>query len=48
MKIEYVELSPEDFEQRMKAYQERLDKLFAEGKVLEEEIGKRLGELRYE
>ena len=48
VKIEYVELSPEDFEQRMKAYQERLDKLFAEGKVLEEEIGKRLGELRYE
>lgn len=48
VKIEYVEMSPEMFEQRMAAYKSRLDELFAEEKALEEEIGKRLGELRYE
>ena len=48
VKIEFVELSQEDFEKRMLAYSSRLDKLFAEGKSLEDEIKKRLGELRYE
>lgn len=48
VKIEYVELSPEAFEERMKAYSERLEKLFAEGKSLEDEIKQRLGELKYE
>ncbi|MEY8336554.1 N-6 DNA methylase [Lachnospiraceae bacterium 62-35] len=48
VKIEFVELSQEAFEQRMLAYADRLGKLFAEGKSLESEIEKRLGELRYE
>lgn len=48
VKIEYVELSEEDFNKRMMAYSERLSKLFAEGKSLESEIEKRLGELKYE
>lgn len=48
VKIEFVELSPEEFAQRMTAYTARLGKLFSEGKALEEEIEKRLGELRYE
>ena len=48
VKIEFVELSQEEFEQRMAAYADRLGKLFAEGKSLESEIEKRLGELRYE
>lgn len=48
VKIEYVELSQEEFEQRMKWYSARLDELFAEGKELEESIKERLGELRYE
>jgi len=48
VKIEFVELSEEAFQQRMKAYTERLNKLFAEGKVLEEEIKERLGELKYD
>ena len=48
MKIEYVELSPEEFNQRMAAYSSRLEKYFAEGKRLEEEIEERLGELRYD
>ena len=48
VKIEFVELSQEEFEQRMAAYADRLGKLFAEGKSLESEIEKRLGELRYD
>ena len=48
VKIEFVELSEEAFQQRMRAYAERLDQLFAEGKALEEEIKERLGEVKYE
>lgn len=48
VKIEFVELSQEAFEQRMLAYSSRLEKLFAEGKSLEDEIKQRLGELKYE
>ena len=48
VKIEFVELSQEAFEQRMTAYADRLEKLFSEGKSLESEIEKRLGELKYE
>lgn len=48
VRIEFVELSQEEFEKRMAAYAEKLRKLFAEGKSLESEIEKRLGELKYE
>ncbi|MCM1045564.1 MAG: SAM-dependent methyltransferase, partial [Candidatus Gastranaerophilales bacterium] len=48
VKIEFVELSQEEFEKRMLAYSSRLEKLFTEGKTLEDEIQKRLGELKYE
>lgn len=48
VKIEYVELSEEEFQQRMLDYNTRLEKLFAEGRSLEKEIKERLGELRYE
>ena len=48
VKIEFLELSQEDFEKRMLEYSSRLEKLFAEGKSLESEIEKRLGELKYE
>lgn len=48
VKIEYVELSEEEFNNRMKAYECRLNQLFAEGKELEKNIKERLGELRYE
>lgn len=41
-------LSPEAFEKRMVAYADRLGKLFAEGKALEDEIQEKVGELRYE
>lgn len=48
VKIEYVELSPEEFNQRMEAYSSRLEKYFAEGKRLEKEIEEQLGELKYD
>ena len=48
VKIEYVELTPEEFEAKMVSYKETLDKLFAEGKSLEDEIKKQLEELKYE
>lgn len=48
VKIEYIELSEEDFNRRMAAYAERLDKLFKEGEKLEESIREKLGELKYE
>ena len=48
VKIEFVELSQEEFEKRMLAYSSRLEELFREGKSLEDEIKQRLGELKYE
>ena len=48
IKIEYVELTPEEFNQKMATYTANLEKYFAEGKVLEEQIKKSLGELKYE
>ena len=48
VKIEFVELSQEDFEKRMLAYSSRIEELFKEGKSLEDEIKQRLGELKYE
>jgi len=48
VKIEFVELSEEEFNQRMLAYATRLNQLFAEGKELEQSIKERLGELKYE
>lgn len=48
VKIEYVDVTQEQFNQKMVDYTANLDKLFAEGKALEEEIMQRLGELKYE
>lgn len=48
VKIEFVELSEEEFNNRMLAYATRLNQLFAEGKGLEQSIKERLGELKYE
>ena len=47
VKIEFVELSEEEFNNRMLAYATRLNKLFAEGKELEQSIKERLGELKH-
>lgn len=48
VKIEYVELTPEEFANKMNIYKTNLDNLFAEGKTLEEEIKKNLEGLKYE
>ena len=48
VKIEYVEITADEFNQKMADYTANLDKLFSEGKALEDEIKQRLGELKYE
>lgn len=48
VKIEYVELTPEEFDKKMKEYKDTLDKLFVEGKKLEDEIKRQLERLKYE
>ncbi len=48
VKIEYVDITPAEFEFKMKAFQSSLDNLFSESKELENEIQKQLKGLKYE
>lgn len=48
VKIEYVDITAEEFAAKMKNYTDTLDSLFVESHRLEEEIKKQLGGLRYE
>lgn len=48
VKIEYVELTPEEFKTKMNEYKTALDNLFEESKALEDKIKKELGGLKYE
>ena len=48
VKIEYMELSEAEFEEKMNTYKSNLEKYFAEGKNLEEKILEGLEELWYE
>lgn len=48
VKIEYVYITPEEFQTKMKGYEENLEKMFAEGKKLEVEIMNNLKGLKYE
>ena len=48
VKIEYIDITPEEFQAKMKGYTDSLDSLFAESKTLESEIKKQLAGLRYE
>jgi len=48
VKIEYVELTPAEFEEKTNAYKNKLNKLFSEGKNLEEEIMEKLDGIQYE
>lgn len=48
VKIEYVELTQDEFNQKMATYIANLDKYFSEGKSLESDIRERLGGLEYE
>lgn len=48
VKIEYVELTQEEFNIKMTTYKANLNKYFNENKILEEEINKSLEELKYD
>lgn len=48
VKIEYVELTPEEFTEKMNGFTTRLDEMFAESRRLEDEIRKQLGRVKYE
>ena len=48
VKIEYVDITPEEFKAKMQNYTGNLDALFAESKSLESEIKKQLAGLRFE
>ena len=48
VKIVYVELTPEEFSEKMNEVSARLDELFAESRRLEDEIKTQLGRVRYE
>jgi type I restriction enzyme M protein len=48
VKIEYVDITAEEFAAEMKAFENNLDQLFAEGKELEMEIQNNLKSLGYE
>jgi type I restriction enzyme M protein len=48
VKIEYVELTRDEFNEKMASYSAELDKYFAESNALQEEIKKQLGKVKYE
>ena len=48
VKIEYIELTPEEFAEKMNGFTTRLDELFAESRRLEDEIKQQLGRVKYE
>lgn len=48
VKIEYVELTPEEFADKMSGFTTRLDELFAESRRLENEVKTQLGRVKYE
>lgn len=48
VKIEYVDITPGQFEEKMNTYKANLDKFFTESKMLEKEIKKQLEGLKYE
>ena len=48
VKIEYVQLTQQEFDAKIQEYTNNLNNLFAENKTLEDEIKKSLKELKYE
>ncbi len=48
VKIEYVELTPKEFADKMNGFASQLDELFAESRRLEDEIKVQLGRVKYE
>lgn len=48
VKIEYVDITPEEFAAKMQGFEERLQALFAEGNALDKQIQEQLKGLKYE
>lgn len=48
VKIEYTDITPEEFTSKMEGFKSNLNSLFAESKILEKEIQKQLNVLKYE
>lgn len=48
IKIEYVEMSQKNFDDKMVRFKSRLESMFADGRELEDEIKKQLGLMKYE
>lgn len=48
VKIEYIELTPEEFAEKMNGFTTHLDEMFTESRRLEDEIKKQLGRVKYE
>ena len=48
VKIQYVELTQEEFQEKMNNYKENLKALFEEGNKLQKEIIEQLGKVKYE
>jgi len=48
VKIEYVDITPEQFAEKMQAFTDNLDNLFSQSRELETEIKKQLAGLKYE
>lgn len=48
VKIEYVDITPEEFAAKMQGYTQNLEELFKESHTLEEEIKKQLAGLKYD
>lgn len=48
VKIEYVDLTPEEFAEKMNSFTAQLEELFAESHRLEDEIKAQLGRVKYE
>lgn len=48
VKIEYVELTPQEFADKMHGFKSRLSELFAEGRRLEDEMQRQLERVKYE
>ena len=48
VKIEYIDITPEEFEEKLNGFTGNLNTLFAESRNLEEKIKQQLGGLKYE
>jgi type I restriction enzyme M protein len=48
VKIEYVDISQDEFEEKLRSFSSNLDRFFAESRDLEVEIKRQLAELKYE